>query len=71
MTVSIASESSLLESLSLEDTVQHILETRRITRIDQQRLMQFGMASLNNQNAIQLVNKVSEALRVGRLRVID
>ncbi|MEM7770424.1 MAG: hypothetical protein AAF327_07930 [Cyanobacteria bacterium P01_A01_bin.37] len=61
----------MFDSLSLESTVHHILSTRRVTRTDQQRLMQFGMASLNNQKALGLMNQVAEALRIGRLRVID
>ena len=71
MTALIAPESITFDAMALEGTVQHILETRQITRTDQQRLMKFGMASINNQHAQRLMAQISEALRFGRLRVVD
>ena len=71
MTASISSNSISFDTISLERTVQHILDTRQITRIDQQQLMKFGMASINGQSTQRLMNQISEALRFGRLRVVD
>lgn len=71
MTASFAPKSILLDTIAFEGTVQHILATRQITRTDQQRLMKFGMASINTQHTQKLMNQISEALRFGRLRVVD
>lgn len=71
MTVSFAPEYILLDTMAFEGTVQHILETRQITRTDQQRLMKFGMASISTQHTQKLMDQISEALRFGRLRVVD
>lgn len=71
MTASTPSDFVKFDPTSLENTVQHILASRRITRADQQRLMALCMAAINNQQTMVLMNQISEALRVGRLRVVD
>jgi hypothetical protein len=71
MTASTHSDSVRFDPTSLEKTVQNILASRRITRADQQRLMALCMAAINNQQTMVLMNQISEALRVGRLRVVD
>ncbi len=71
MTASTPSNSVIFDPTTLEATVQHILASRRITRADQQRLMSLCMETINNQQTMSLMNQISEALRVGRLRVVD
>ncbi len=56
---------------SLEDTIARILTSRRITRRDQQLLMQLGSQAIQDQDALKRVNSVFDALRQGLLRVVD
>lgn len=56
---------------SLEQAIEHILSTRRITRNDQNMLMSmFAKKTLSPQDAV-LINRVYEALHQGRVRVVD
>ena len=57
---------------SIEQVVDRILSSRKISRTDQQALM----AALMSKNAIStkdqlLINRVFDALRKGQLRVVD
>ncbi len=61
----------LSSQTTLEQLVANILEARRITRQDQQRLMAlFGQNNLNSQEQ-GLINHLYETLRRGLLRVVD
>jgi hypothetical protein len=56
---------------TLENTVDKIFATRRITRNDQQMLMTlFSQADLPPSHK-DLLNRVYEGLHQGRLRVVD
>lgn len=59
-------------SLTVAQLVEHLLTTRRIARADQQRLMAvlLSKASLSPEEQM-LVNRVSDLLRQGWLRVVD
>ncbi|WP_008317860.1 hypothetical protein [Leptolyngbya sp. PCC 6406] len=57
--------------MTIEATITKILESRRITRIDQKTLMiQFSQTTLST-NDRELINQIYEALNQGRLRVVD
>lgn len=56
---------------SLEQTIEKILSTRRITRNDQTLLMALFAQKQLNQTDAALINRVYEALHQGRLRVVD
>lgn len=57
--------------INLENTIEKIFATRRITRDDQQRLMHwFSKENLSVEDK-HLINRVHEALIQGRLRVVD
>lgn len=56
---------------TLEQTIEKILTSRRITRNDQNLLMSlFSKQGVTPQDAA-LINRVYEALHQGRLRVVD
>ncbi len=56
---------------NLEQTIEHMFATRRLTRRDQQQLMTlFSHRDLSPKDAA-LINRVYEALSQGRLRVVD
>ncbi|HEY9735396.1 MAG TPA: hypothetical protein V6D06_03905 [Trichocoleus sp.] len=56
---------------TLEQTIEKILSSRRITRNDQTLLMaSFGKKNLSPTDAA-LINQIYEALHQGRLRVVD
>jgi hypothetical protein len=56
---------------TLEQTIEQILSTRRITREDQTLIMAtFARKSLSPKDAA-LINQVYDALHQGRLRVVD
>lgn len=56
---------------TLEQTIEKILSSRRITRNDQTMLMaSFAKKNLSPNDAA-LINRVYEALHQGRLRVVD
>lgn len=57
---------------ALESVVQHIFETRCITRHDQQQFMiRILSAKTIAPQEQALVNRVFDALRLGQLRVVD
>lgn len=53
---------------SLKDVVDHILNSRRITRMDQRLLVSLANLSREEQ---ALLNEVFDRLRRGLLRVVD
>lgn len=53
---------------SLQDVVDRILTSRRITRVDQRLLVSLANLSYDEQT---LLNKVFDRLRRGLLRVVD
>ncbi|MBD2258560.1 hypothetical protein H6G13_13365 [Pseudanabaena sp. FACHB-2040] len=56
---------------TLEQTIEKILSTRRITRNDQTLIMTtFAKKTLSPKDAA-LINRVHDALHQGRLRVVD
>ncbi|MDB9526219.1 hypothetical protein PN498_09495 [Oscillatoria sp. CS-180] len=56
---------------TLENTIENIFATRRLTRYDQQLLMQlFSQRSLSPADKRQL-DRVYEALSQGRIKVVD
>lgn len=56
---------------NLEQAIEKIFASRRITRHDQNLIMTaFGQKNLNAADAV-LINRVYEALSQGRLRVVD
>ncbi|HEY9763595.1 MAG TPA: hypothetical protein V6D07_13780 [Trichocoleus sp.] len=55
----------------LEQTIDKILSTRRITRNDQTLLMNLFSKEQLSQTDAALINRVYEALHQGRLRVVD
>lgn len=56
---------------TLEATVENIFATRRITRYDQQLLMQFFSQSGLSSTDKHCIDRVYEALSRGLLRVVD
>lgn len=56
---------------TLEQTIEKILSTRRITRNDQTLLMTLITKEKLSQTDSALINRVYEALHQGRLRVVD
>lgn len=53
---------------ALQEVVQRILTSRRITRIDQRLLLSLGSS---NQEEQTLINQVFDRLRRGLLKVVD
>lgn len=56
---------------SLEQAIEKIFATRRITRRDQHMLMSLFSQKDINASDSDLINRVYEALSQGRLRVVD
>lgn len=57
--------------MAIEAIVAKVLETRRLTRADQHRIMmEFSQENLSMVHR-DLINQVYEALTQGRLRVVD
>ena len=56
---------------SLEQAIEKIFATRRITRRDQHMLMSLFSQKDINPSDSDLINRVYEALSQGRLRVVD
>ncbi|PZV19365.1 MAG: hypothetical protein DCF22_00355 [Leptolyngbya sp.] len=65
-------EQAKISTTTLEQMVQKITSSGRITRVDQQQFMA-TLLSLNTLNSTEeaLINRVFELLRAGRLRVVD
>ncbi|MDX2214941.1 MAG: hypothetical protein SFY66_16760 [Oculatellaceae cyanobacterium bins.114] len=57
---------------SIEQLIDHIFATRRITRVDQERFMTalLSKKALNDAEQVQ-INRVFDALRSGLIRVVD
>lgn len=61
-----------LSETQIDDLIDQIITSRRITRADQERFMSLLMskASLTEHEQLQ-INRVFDALRSGRIRVVD
>lgn len=61
-----------LPEVSIQQMVEHIFSTRRITRFDQERFMSalLSKKALTSKEQDQ-INRVFDALRSGLLRVVD
>lgn len=61
-----------LPETSIEQLVEHIFSTRRITRVDQERFMStlLSKKALSTTEQVQ-INRVFDALRSGLIRVVD
>lgn len=57
--------------ISIEEAVEKILASRRITRYDQRLLMSLYSNSGLSDSDAALLNRVYEALNQGRLRVVE
>ncbi|MBF2078897.1 MAG: hypothetical protein IGR76_10360 [Synechococcales cyanobacterium T60_A2020_003] len=58
-------------STSIEDIVNDVFSTRRITRLDQQRFMKVALSTTLSAADHALINRVFDALQRGILRVVD
>ncbi len=56
---------------SIEDIVNHVFDTRRITRLDQQHFMKAALSNTLSSHDHALINQVFDALQRGMLRVVD
>ncbi|MBD2461197.1 hypothetical protein H6G89_09085 [Oscillatoria sp. FACHB-1407] len=61
-----------LPDASIEQLVEQIFATRRITRVDQERFMSalLSKKALNDAEQVQ-INRVFDALRSGLIRVVE
>ncbi|MCW6038375.1 hypothetical protein K4A83_19155 [Spirulina subsalsa FACHB-351] len=55
----------------IEEFVNHILTTRRITRQDQSRLMSLLFDNVLGDQEQRVVNRIFDALHQGTVRVVD
>lgn len=55
----------------IEQAIERIFSSRRITRDDQQQLMNMFSSRNLNPNDAALIHRVHEALNQGRLKVVD
>lgn len=64
--------SPTLPSMNLQDVVAHVFASRTITRADQHCFMSMAYATsqISREEKV-LVDRVFDALRQGRLRVVD
>jgi D-arabinose 1-dehydrogenase-like Zn-dependent alcohol dehydrogenase len=60
-----------MSNLKIEQVIDNIFASRKLTRNDQQQLMMmFSQSNLDPKDAMQ-INRVYDALHQGRLRVVD
>lgn len=58
-------------SISLQEIVNNVFNTRKITRLDQQRFMMAALSDTVTATDHALINRVFDALQRGALRVVD
>lgn len=58
-------------AISIQDVVNDVFNTRRITRWDQQRFMMAALSATITATDHVLINRVFDALQRGVLRVVD